>query len=137
MAEAPKRKERRQVNVGTKDERRKSSVDRRTCPDCGGKLETLLKRVAGGTVRTTSCANCGWSSSSRATDADVLLLKLSWGLELQTKGGQLGLTLPPEFSDALKLKTGDQLILSPLTSPVGSLPMKWALSVQRKQPKRG
>ena len=137
MAEAPKRKERRQVNVSTKDERRTNSADRRTCPDCSGKLETLLKRVAGGTVRTTSCAHCGWSASSRATDADVLMLKLSWGLELQTKGGQLGLTLPPEFSDALKLKTGDQLILSPLTSPVGSLPMKWALSVQRSKPKRG
>ena len=131
MPETPKRKERRQVNVSAKEERRKSTVDRRTCPDCNGKLETLLKRVAGGTVRTSSCGNCGWSQSSRATDADVLMLKLSWGLELQTKGGFLGLSLPPEFSDALKLKSGDQLILSPLTSPVGSLPMKWALSVKK------
>ncbi len=136
MPEAPKRKERRQVNIGIKDERRKASVDRRSCPDCHGKLETLLKRVAGGTVRSTSCAHCGWSQSSRATDADVLMLKLSWGLDLQTRGGHLGLSLPPEFSDALKLKSGDQMILSPLTSPVGSLPIKWALSVKRSAHKR-
>jgi hypothetical protein len=89
--------------------------------------------VAGGNVAVLTCNNCGWSQSSRATDAEVLLLKLSWALELQTKGGQMSALLPPELVDALRLKGGDQLQISPLTSPVGSLPMKWALSVKRSK----
>ena len=39
MAEAPQRKERRQVNVSTKDERRVSTSERRRCPDCGARKE--------------------------------------------------------------------------------------------------
>lgn len=129
------RKERRQVNVSVKasDDKRKAPAERRRCPDCGGNLDAAVKRVAGGSVRSVNCKNCGWSQSTRSTDADVLLLKLSWALDLQTKGGFLNAILPPELSDALKLRSGDQLIISPLTSPVGSLPMKWALSVKRSK----
>jgi uncharacterized Zn finger protein len=125
------RKERRQVNVSVSQDKRKSATERRHCPDCDGPLEKSLKRVAGGSVATLKCPKCGWSHSSRATDADVLLLKMSWALDVQTKGGYMSAVLPPELSDALKLKSGDQLLISPLTSPVGSLPMKWALSVKR------
>ncbi len=81
-------------------------------------------------MRVVSCTSCGWSRSDRSTDADVLLLKLSWALDLQVRNGQLNAVLPPELSEALKLKASDQLLLNPLTSPVGSLPMKWALSVK-------
>jgi hypothetical protein len=131
MAEQPKRRERRQVNVSVAQDKRRAPAERRRCPDCGGALEAALKRVAGGSVRVVSCTSCGWSRSDRSTDADVLLLKLSWALDLQVRNGQLNAVLPPELSEALKLKASDQLLLNPLTSPVGSLPMKWALSVKR------
>jgi ribosomal protein L37AE/L43A len=131
MAEQPKRRERRQVNVSVSQDKRKSTTERRHCPDCNGPLEKGVKRVAGGSVGILNCPKCGWSQSARATDADVLLLKMSWALDLQTKGGHVNAVLPPELSDALKLKSGDQLVISPLTSPVGSLPMKWSLSVKR------
>ena len=125
------RKERRQVNVGVAQEHRKAPAERRRCPDCNGALDAVVKRVAGGNVRSISCPKCGWSQSARSTDANVLVLKMSWALDLQTKGGHVNAVLPPELSDALKLKSGDQLLISPLTSPIGSLPMKWALSVKR------
>jgi hypothetical protein len=131
MTEPARRKERRQVNANVAQDKRQAPAERRRCPDCGSALTASLKRVAGGTVRVITCESCGWSQSARSTDADVLMLKMSWALDLQTKGGVLATTLPPELSDALKLKSGDQLILSPLTSPVGSLPMKWSLSVKR------
>jgi hypothetical protein len=131
MAEQPKRRERRQVNVNVSQDKRQSPAERRRCPDCGGTLGASVKRVAGGNVRVVSCASCGWTQSARSTDADVLLLKLTWALDLQFKNGQLNAVLPPELTEALKLRGSDQLLLSPLTSPVGSLPMKWALSVKR------
>ena len=134
MAEKPKRRERRQVNAPVASDKRKAPAERRRCPDCGGALEAEVKRVAGGNVRVVRCANCGWSQSARATDADVLLLKLTWALDLQQRSGQWSAALPPELADALKLRGGDQLLLNPLTSPVGSLPMKWALSVKRAKP---
>ncbi len=131
MAERPvRRRERRQINVKVADERRQSPAERRLCPDCGGPLEAELKRVAGGNVRSVVCAQCGWSHSSRSTDADVLLLKMTWALDLESKGGQLSAALPPELIDALKLSAGDQLLINPLTSPVGGMPMRWALTVK-------
>jgi hypothetical protein len=132
MSKPEQRQERRQVNAAVGKDRR-GEDERRRCPDCGGALALKLKRVAGGTVRSLSCAKCDWSQSTRSTDADVLLLKLSWALDLKNSNGQLSAQVPGELSDALKLKAGDQLVVSPLTSPVGSLPMKWALSVSRKK----
>jgi hypothetical protein len=126
-------RDRRQLNVPVPAERRGSAPDRRKCPDCGALLKQSVRRLAGGSVTRLECPQCGWTKSSRQTDADVLVLKMTWGLELRQLGGQLTATLPPELADALKAKTGDQLIISPLTSPLGSLPMKWALSLQRKK----
>jgi hypothetical protein len=69
------------------------------------------------------------------TDADVLLAKLTWALPLEKKAGSLQTAFPPELADALKIKAGDELILSPLTLPVGSLPMRWAVTLKRKAKK--
>jgi hypothetical protein len=126
-------RDRRQLNVPVPADRRGSAPERRKCPDCGALLKRSVRRLAGGTVSQLDCPECGWTKSSRQTDADVLLLKMTWGLELKSLGGQLTATLPPELGDALKAKAGDQLIISPLTSPLGSLPMKWSLSLQRKK----
>jgi hypothetical protein len=126
-------RDRRQLNVPVPAERRGSAPERRKCPDCGALLKRSVRRLAGGSVTQLDCGQCGWTKSSRQTDADVLVLKMTWALELKPLGGQLSATLPPELGDALKAKPGDQLIISPLTSPLGSLPMKWALSLQRKK----
>ena len=134
MPSAARNKDRRQLNVPVPKERRAGSGDdRRRCPECGGALTRSVKRLAGGSVTQAECKACGWSKASRQTDADVLMLKMTWALELKPSGGQLAAVLPPELSDALKAKPGDELIVSPLTSPLGSLPMKWALTLQRKK----
>jgi hypothetical protein len=124
-------RDRRQLNVPVPAERRGSAPERRKCPDCGALLKRSVRRLAGGSVTQLDCGECGWTKSSRQTDADVLVLKMTWALPLKQLGGQLGVVVPPELGDALKAKPGDQLIISPLTSPLGSLPMKWALSLQR------
>ena len=85
---------------------------------------------------TLSCESCGCSKSSRQTDADVLMARMSWSLPLEKKGAGLQVAFPAELADALKLKAGDELLLNPLTLPVGSLPMRWALSVSRKTSKK-
>lgn len=126
-------KDRRQLNVAVSKDLRGSGADRRKCPECASVLDRSVKRLAGGSVTVLDCPQCGWSRSSRQTDADVLTLKLTWALELKSSGGQLAALLPPELASALKAKAGDSLVLTPLTSPVGSLPMKWALSLQRKR----
>jgi Zn ribbon nucleic-acid-binding protein len=136
MSPAERNKDRRELNVSVPQERRGKAEDRRKCPECGGKLDKALRRLAGGSVTVLECAKCGWTRASRQTDADVLMLKLTWSLLLESKGGGLSAVLPPELADALKAKPGDELVISPLTSPVGSLPMKWALSLQRKKAKK-
>jgi rubredoxin len=134
MPSAARSKDRRQLNVPIDKERRKGDgPDRRHCPECGGALKRSVKKLAGGSVTQVECPACGWSKASRQTDANVLMLKMTWALELKPMGGQLAAVLPPELSDALKAKAGDELVISPLTSPLGSLPMKWALGLQRKK----
>ena len=136
MSPVSRNRYRRQLNVPVPAERRVTAPDRRKCPECGALLKRSVRRLAGGSVTQLDCGQCGWTKSSRQTDADVLVLKMTWGLELKTLGGQLAAILPPELSEALKTKAGDQLVISPLTSPLGSLPMKWALSLQRKTVKK-
>ena len=136
MSPVSRNRDRRQLNVSVPAERRGTKPDRRKCPDCGALLKRSVRRLAGGSVTQLDCAECGWTKSSRQTDADVLVLKMTWGLELKPLGGQLGAILPPELAEALKAKAGDQLVISPLTSPLGSLPMKWSLSLQRKSSKK-
>ena len=137
MTPVARQKDRRQLNVAppTGERRKGSNPDRRKCPDCGTALTKNSRRLAGGTVTVAECPKCGWSKSSRQTDADVLLLKMTWPLALEMHQGQLAAVLPQELTDALKLKQGDDLVLAPLTSPLGSLPMKWAVTVQRKKRK--
>jgi hypothetical protein len=131
MAEAVSRgRDRRQLNVPAVAERRGKGTEKRRCPDCNGALTQSSRRVAGGSVLTSSCAACGWSHSSRQTDADTLLLKMSWSLQLERKSGLLSASFPPELTEALGLKAGDQLLLSPLVLPLGKEAMKWALTVQ-------
>jgi hypothetical protein len=113
------------------NERRKGGKERRSCPECGTRLEQVVRKLASGSVTASTCPKCGYSKSSRQTDAEVLLLKLVWSLELESHGGQLAAVLPPELASSLKAKAGDEWILAPLVSPVGSLPMKWALTVKR------
>jgi hypothetical protein len=133
MSQVPARnKDRRQINVSTPKERRGKGSERRRCPECQGPLKESHKAVAGGTVTTLSCANCDWTHSSRQTDADILLAKMTWALVLEKKSSQLQVPFPPELAEALRIKPGDELVLSPLTLPVGSLPMRWALTVRRK-----
>lgn len=133
MPAAARNKDRRQLNVAVPKERRTGAgADRRHCPECGGPLSGSVKRLAGGSVSQVECKACGWSKASRQTDADVLLLRMTWGLELKPVGGQLVAALPPELAAALKARPGDELVLSPLTSPVGSLPMKWAVTLHKK-----
>lgn len=129
----PRSKDRRQVNVHARDERRGKAADRRRCPECNGPLEQSTRRVATGVVTSTTCAQCGWSRSSRQTDVDVLLAKLSWELPLSRSGAGLRTELPLELSEALKIKAGDKLLLKPLTLPVGSLPMRWSLTLKRSK----
>ncbi len=128
---AARDKDRRQVNVRTKDERRGKADDRRRCPECGSKLEQKTRRVATGVVTSTSCEACGWSRSSRQTDVDVLLAKMTWDLPLVRSGAGLRAELPNELAEALKIKAGDKLELKPLTLPVGSLPMRWSVTLKR------
>ena len=128
-------RDRRQLNVSVPQDRRGKGAEKRRCPECNGALKGATRRVAGGSVLTLTCGSCSWSSSSRQTDADTLLLKLTWALSLDKKGGLLSTTLPPELSDALKLKGGDELILQPLVLPLGKEPMKWALTVARSSKK--
>ena len=136
MSPKPARsKDRRTINASTPSERRGSGAERRRCPECQGEITSSRKAVAGGSVTTLACKNCDWTRSSRQTDADVLMAKLTWALSLEKKGGSLQAAFPSELSDALKMKAGDELILSPLTLPVGSLPMRWAITLKRKAKK--
>ncbi len=136
MSEVTRSKDRRQLNVPVGAERRGSAPERRKCPECGGALAKATRRLSGGSVTVVECAKCGWTRASRQTDADVLMLKMTWALPLDAMAGGLVASLPPELADALKAKPGDELVISPLTSPLGSLPMKWALSLQRKKPSK-
>jgi Zn ribbon nucleic-acid-binding protein len=134
MSQTPReRKDRRQLNVSVGQECRGSAPERRKCPECGAALSKAVRRLSGGSVTVMECGKCGWTRASRQTDADVLMLKMTWALRLEAKGGGLSASLPPELSEALQAKPGDELVISPLTSPLGSLPMKWALSLQRKK----
>jgi len=129
-----RQKDRRQLNVTVKqDQRRQGGRERRRCPECDGPLDQVVRKLSTGTVTASTCTRCGWTKSSRQTDADLMVLKLSWPLALEPHGGQLAAVLPPELAAALKAKAGDEWILAPLTSPVGSLPMKWALSQKRRR----
>lgn len=133
MAPVSRSKDRRQLNVAVDKERRGSAPERRQCPECGGKLDKATRRLSGGTVTVMECPKCGWTRASRQTDADVLMLKMTWALSLEAKGGTLMASLPPELVDALKAKPGDELVLSPLTTPIGSLPMQWSLKLAKKK----
>lgn len=133
MSQTPRNRDRRQLNVRVPQDRRGSVPERRKCPECGGALQRSVRRLAGGSVTSLECAQCGWSRSSRQTDADVLMLKLTWALPLEARGGGLSTTLPPELADALKARPGDELVISPQTLPLGSLPMQWSLKLQRKK----
>jgi hypothetical protein len=127
-------KDRRQLNVAPPLERRKQGgKERRRCPSCGGTLTQAVRPLVGGTVTASTCTACGWSSSSRQQDADALILKLAWPLVLESHEGGLAAVLPPELAKALNAKAGDTWRLNPLTSPLGSLPMQWSLSVRKKR----
>lgn len=137
MSSKPARsKDRRTVNVSTPVDKRGSSTERRRCPECKSALTVTRKALSGGSVTTLACVNCDWTQSSRQTDADVLMAKMTWALPVEKKASGLQLPFPPELADALKIKAGDELILSPLTLPVGSLPMRWALTLNRKKTKK-
>jgi hypothetical protein len=137
MSSVPARnKERRQINVSTPKDRRGKGTERRKCPECQGALKESHKTVAGGTVTTLSCSQCDWSQSSRQTDAGILMAKMTWSLPLEKKPSGLQVPFPAELAEALRIKAGDELVLSPLTLPVGSLPMRWALTLRRKLPKK-
>jgi hypothetical protein len=129
-------KDRRQINVSTPRDQRGKGRERRKCPDCKGSLKESIKTIAGGTVSTLSCTRCDWTQSSRQTDADVLLAKMSWSLVLEKKSTGLQVPFPAELAEALRIKPGDELLLSPLTLPVGSLPMRWALTLRHKSIKK-
>lgn len=133
MSPVSRNKDRRSLNVPVGKERRGSAPERRKCPECNGALDKAIRRLSGGSVTVLECSKCGWTRASRQTDADVLTLKMTWALPLEARAGGLVAVLPPELSEALQAKAGDEWVLSPLTSPMGSLPMKWALSVQRKK----
>lgn len=133
MSPVSRNKDRRQLNVSVAKERRGDAPERRRCPECSSALTKAVRRLSGGSVTVLECAKCGWTRASRQTDADVLTLKMTWSLPLDTRGGGLAALLPPELSEALQAKPGDELVISPLTSPLGSLPMKWALTLQRKK----
>ena len=126
-------KDRRQVNASTAKERRGSRVDRRRCPKCQSTISQSFRRIAGGTVTTVSCSKCDWSRSSRQVDLKTLMARLTWSMPLEKSGKGYSLPFPEELVKSLKLKTGDEFILDPLTSPIGSQPMKWALKVARKR----
>jgi hypothetical protein len=136
MDSVSRNKDRRQVNASVDTERRGSAPERRKCPECGGKLDRAVRRLTGGSVTVLECAKCGWTRASRQTDADVLVLKMTWAMPLEARAGGLSAVVPPELADALKAAAGDELVISPLTSPLGSLPMKWALSLQKKKPRK-
>jgi hypothetical protein len=132
MSPVSRQKDRRQLNVPTTAERRhQGGRERRRCPACGTFLKQAVRTLKGGTVTASTCPSCGWSKSSRQTDANVLLLKLTWPLTLESHDGGLAAVLPPELAAALKAKSGDAWELAPLTSPLGSLPMQWTLSVKK------
>lgn len=135
MSPVSRQKDRRQLNVGVPSERRRQggSREKRRCPSCGGPLDQAIRLVKGGTVTASTCSACGWSKSSRQTDADLLLLKLDWPLTLEAHEGGLAAVLPPELGAALKAKAGDEWTLTPLTSALGSLPMKWTLTVKKRR----
>ena len=135
MANSPIRsgKDRRQINTSDVRERRGKKPDRRRCPECSGELSSALKKVAGGSVTKVSCKSCAWSRSSRQTDLSTLMAKLTWSMPLEKKTAGYSLPFPHELAKSLSLKSGDEFILKPLTSPIGSQPMKWALEVQRKK----
>lgn len=135
MSPAERSKDRRQLNVNVDKDRRGSAKDRRKCPECGSAIDKAVRRLAGGSVTVLECAKCGWTRASRQTDADVLMLKLTWTLPLEAKGGGLLAPLPPELVDALKAKAGDELVINPVTSPLGSLPMQWSLTLKRQKAK--
>ena len=125
-------RDRRKINVNVSSERRGGGRERRSCPQCKQPLTRSVRRVADGTVTTLTC-QCGWSQKSRQTDADMLLARMSWELPVKAKAGGLVAEIPPEMADAFKLKAGDELQLSPQTLPVGSLSMKWGLTLKRKK----
>ncbi len=131
MAQASRGGDRRKINISTPLDKRGQGQERRKCPECGALLKTATKRVATGSVTTTQCPACGYSKSSRQTDADLLMAKMTWALQVERKAGQFNVELPLELAEALSIKAGDNLVLSPLTLPIGSQPMRWALTLKR------
>jgi hypothetical protein len=125
--------DRRQLNAPSTKERRGKKVDRRRCPKCSSKLATSLRRVAGGTVTTVRCEKCDWNRSSRQTDLNTLMAKLTYAMPLERKTGGYSLPFPHELAKSLGIKAGDEFILKPLTSPLGKQAMKWALEVKRNK----
>src|SRR5258708_1749025 len=116
-SKAVRSKDRRQINASTPKDLRGTRADRRRCPDCGYTISAQSKSVAGGTVLTLSCGSCGWTKSSRQTDAAALLAKMSWALPLEKKGAGLQISFPSELAEALNLKAGGSLLLNPLSLP--------------------
>jgi hypothetical protein len=131
MSPLSRQKDRRQVNVSMAVDKRKGGKERRRCPVCKVPLDQTVRTLAGGTVTASTCASCGWTKSSRQKDAAMLALKLVWSLALEAHEGGLAAVIPPELAAALKAKAGDEWVLSPLISPLGSIPMKWTLSLKK------
>jgi hypothetical protein len=134
MVPLSRQTDRRKLNVRmAADKRAKGGRERRRCPTCGVVLDQSVRTLAGGTVTASTCASCGWTKSSRQKDAHILALKMVLSLGLEAHDGGLAAVIPPELAAALKAKAGDEWILSPLITPIGSLPMKWTLSLKKNR----
>ncbi len=123
--------DRRELNVPVKADRRGGGQDRRKCPQCGSALKKELRTTSTGTVLTARCPRCDWKRVSRQYDLKVVLSKMTWELPIESRPSGTLVHLPAELMQALEVGAGDSLVLRPLTLPVGSLPMTWALELKK------
>jgi len=123
-----RKSERRKVNQAVGEERRQGRTkDRRSCPQCGAKVESHSKTVAGGTVTRRFCTRCHWKAVSRQLDEETLVELAGLEAEIVGTAQRPLLQLNGNFLKAAKLKIGGHVHLKPVYTPGAEHALQWIM----------
>ena len=124
-------KERRAVNAPVVKEKR-ATRQRRSCPECGGKVSSIVGKVKGGTVTTQFCERCSWKHITRAVDRALAEALAETRAQIQEREGGLVVVLPARMVRNAHLKAGSTLVFSPVVNE-GPRPKVagWRMRVKR------
>lgn len=107
------RKERRRLSAPVIAERR-SGKDRRSCPSCGAKVQSVVGRVPAGTVTTAFCTRCPWKEVNRAVDQALAEALMTTKATVGRGSHGLVLRIPDRVAKIGKLKEGSVLEFVPM-----------------------